>query len=68
MEELLKKFPNGIELYKENAVFNKLCNHIYQGMPIETAFVEAIKVIEEQQKTMRKLIENQPQSIILTRE
>ena len=68
MEEFLKKFPNGIELYNESAIFRKLAICISQGMPIENALVETISIIEEQQRQMRKLIENQPQSIILTRD
>ena len=65
MEEFLKKFPNGIVLYNESVIFRKLAICICQGMPIENALVETINITEVQQRQMRKLIENQPQSIIL---
>jgi len=65
MQDLIDRFPNGKELYNENAIFNNLIHCIQNGMPIETAFVELIKVIDSQQKQMYKLIENQPNIVIL---
>jgi len=65
MMELIEKFPNGKELYNENAIFNNFIHCINNGMPIETAFVELIKIINSQQEQMKVLVKNQPQRIIL---
>ena len=65
IDELINKFPDGIEYYNKNALFNTLIQCIYNGMSIETALIECIKYTEKQDEQMIKIIENQPQRIII---
>ena len=60
MEELINRFPNGLEYYNNNALFNRLIQCIYNGMSIETALIECIKYTEKQNKQIIKIVENQP--------
>lgn len=67
-EQMLESFENGKELYQTSAIFNKLVHSIFHGMTYEQAIVECIKVIDQQQETMKSLIEKIPFSVIVTKE
>ena len=65
LNEIISRFPDGTKHYNESAIFNSLVKYMWQGMSVEVALIECIKHINKQNEQMQKILNNQPQRIIV---
>lgn len=65
MKEILSKFKNGGELYRENALFNVCVHQLLNGGDVYHLLEEVILINSAQQNKMQEILENQPQKILI---
>ena len=65
MKEILSKFKNGEELYRENALFNVCVYQLLNGADIYHLLEKVILMNSAQQNKIQKILENQPQKILI---
>jgi len=68
MNDLINKFPNGQELYNNNATFNYLVNSIYRGASLYEAISVLVEINISQQKMMEEMYMKMPVSPIIFKE
>lgn len=68
MKELIDKFPNGQELYDNNATFNFIIHHINHGMSLYEAVSIFAEQNEKQQEIMKYLIMKMPMQPVILKE
>jgi hypothetical protein len=54
--KIIGKFKNGEELYKRNAVFNKVVHMLVEGMDVYDVFEQVILTAEQTQKMFEDYI------------